>query len=89
VVWSVVVFGEDAGAILGAEDYDGVDGEQGHAGRHGCGFVWLHAGVWSICDMDAIKIANVVDSGSCCLGCEGFTRGNWMELSISDMKDKI
>ena len=63
VVGSAVVFCEDTGAILGAEDYDGVNGEQGHAGRHGCGFGWLHTGVWSICYMDAIKIANVVDSG--------------------------
>jgi hypothetical protein len=35
VVGCRVVFCEDAGAIVGAEDYDGVDGEEGHAGCHG------------------------------------------------------
>ena len=34
---SIVVFCEDAGAILRAEDYDSIDGEQGHARCHDCG----------------------------------------------------
>ena len=35
VVGCGVVFCEDAGAVVSAEDYDGVDGEEGHAGCHG------------------------------------------------------
>lgn len=30
-----VVFSQDAGAIVGGEDEDGVDREEGHVGRHG------------------------------------------------------
>lgn len=76
LVGSIVVFCKDAGTVLRAEDYDGIDGEQGHAGRHDCGVLWLHAGVWGIyCTIwVAIKIANVVDWRCWCLGCQGFTR---------------
>jgi hypothetical protein len=35
VVGCGVVLCEDAGAVVCAEDYDGVDGEEGHAGCHG------------------------------------------------------
>jgi len=35
VVGCRVVFCEDAGAVVGAEDYYSVDGEEGHAGCHG------------------------------------------------------
>lgn len=31
-----VVFGEDAGVVVGAEEEDGVDAEEGH--------IWRHAG---------------------------------------------
>lgn len=37
MVGSVIVFCKNAGAILGAEDYNGIDGKQGHARRHDCG----------------------------------------------------
>ena len=33
-VGSRVVFGEDAGAVVGREDEDSIDGEEGHIGRH-------------------------------------------------------
>lgn len=33
-VRSVVVFCEDAGAVVCGQDEDGVDGEEGHVGRH-------------------------------------------------------
>ena len=33
-VGSGVVFCEDAGAVVGGDDEDGVDGEEGHVGRH-------------------------------------------------------
>ena len=36
IVWwgvgSRVVFGEDAGAVVGREDEDSIDGEEGHIG---------------------------------------------------------
>ena len=31
-VGSRVVFGKDAGAVVGGEDEDGVDGKEGHVG---------------------------------------------------------
>ncbi len=31
---SGVILSEDAGAIVGGEDEDGIDGEEGHVGRH-------------------------------------------------------
>jgi hypothetical protein len=55
VVGGIVVFREHAGAILGAEDYDGIHREQGHAGRHGCGVGWLHTDVWGLCDMEVLS----------------------------------
>lgn len=36
-VGSRVVFGKDAGAVVGGEDEDGVDGKEGHIGRHNDG----------------------------------------------------
>lgn len=36
-VWGGVVFCEKAGAVVGGEEEDGVDGEERHVGRHGCG----------------------------------------------------
>ena len=36
-VGSGVVLGEDAGAVVGGEDEDGIDREEGHVGRHGGG----------------------------------------------------
>lgn len=36
-----VVFGEDAGAVVGAEEEDGVDGEEREAGGH---FNWRRGG---------------------------------------------
>lgn len=36
-VGSGVIFGEDAGAVVGGEDEDGIDGEEGHIGRHDSG----------------------------------------------------
>ena len=29
-----VIFGEDAGAVVGGEDEDGIDRKEGHVGRH-------------------------------------------------------
>jgi hypothetical protein len=37
MVGRIVVFRKDSGAIFGAEDYDCIDGEKGHVGRHDCG----------------------------------------------------
>ncbi len=34
---SGVIFGEDAGAVVGGKDEDGIDGEEGHIGRHHSG----------------------------------------------------
>ena len=31
---SGVIFGEDAGAVVGGEDEDGIDRKEGHVGRH-------------------------------------------------------
>ena len=31
-----VVFCEEAGAVVGCEEEDGVDGEEGEVGGHGC-----------------------------------------------------
>lgn len=36
VVRGIVVLGEDAAAILCAEDQDGLDGEEGHIRSHDC-----------------------------------------------------
>ncbi len=33
-VWRTVVLGKDAGAVVGGEEEDGVDGEEGHVGCH-------------------------------------------------------
>lgn len=37
VVGRGVVFCEDAAAVIGAEEEDSVDGEEGHVGGHDCG----------------------------------------------------
>lgn len=41
-----IVFGEDAGAVVGGEDQNCVDGEEGHVGRHFCGGKGVGWGVW-------------------------------------------
>lgn len=71
MVGRIVVFRKDSGAIFGAEDYDCIDGEKGHIGRHDCG---VEAGArlsitWEFWLDIAIEIANVVNRGWC-LGCE-------------------
>ena len=35
-MWGRVILGEDAGRVVGGEDQDGIDGEEGHVGRHDC-----------------------------------------------------
>ena len=39
VVGRIVVFCEDTRAVVGAEDYNGIDGEEGHSWCHDCGVV--------------------------------------------------